>query len=479
MRILFLIIIFFACLSASSQNTFRYIDLDSLKWGLKDFSGKTIIDARYSKIDPLKNGRYVVSKKPMQQGIIDEKGNEILACEYFSIYDEAKDTIIVRKGGKQGVLNTQLDWIIPLKYKYLLKQKESYIVAEENLVGILDANLNLTVPMMYSTIYYPNSLENDYFLVKKGSKSGLIDINNNIIIPIEHDFLSYMESFNYYIGGNAVGVLESQTKVFDSEAKVILSLNNNGVNILTKDRFAVKNNKNLWGVFDKKSKQKIDYQYNMILASEENFYIVQNNELKWGAIDDENNIIIPFLYSEYFNFQYSEPFHFEAKATFVKNKLGKYGFIDKKGIATTEFKYDSTIRLSNGCFLVKIDNKSGLVDKNGKELIKPFYDFINTSSDDILIVGKDKKYYFLKLDNLSVDNKIGYDYIDSFMSNDSDKEFILVRKDGLYGFIDINENIVIPIIYENARPFIDNFASVKLNGKNYIINKSGEKLLHL
>src|SRR5690554_5206537 len=175
MKPLVLIVVFFISLTVSPQNSFRYIDLDTFKWGVKDISGKTIIEAQYSKINSLKNGRYVVTKNPMQQGIIDVKGNEILACEYFSIYDECKDTIIVRKDGRLGLLNSKMEWIIPLKYSYLLKEKNFHFVAENNLLGILDSNLNLTVPMMYSTIYHSNSPDKKHFLAEKNNKLGLID----------------------------------------------------------------------------------------------------------------------------------------------------------------------------------------------------------------------------------------------------------------------------------------------------------------
>lgn len=465
MSYILLIIPFFIFSSVFSQNTFRYINLNTFLWSVKDISGKTIIEPNY-KIGPLKNGRYVVSKTSMQQGIFDEKGVEILSCEYFTIYDESKDTIIVRKNGKLGVLNSKMEWIIPLKYKYLRKEKNFHIIAEDYLFGILNSNLELTVPMTYSTIYHPNSLKEHYFLAEKNQKRGLIDINNNIIIPIDYDFLSHFDNFDYYVGGNIVESLkESQSKVFDSQGKLIFYIENNGVKILTKDRFAVQNDKNLWGVFDKDEKQKIAYQYNNIYScGDDNFYIVQNNQLKWGAVDDNDKVVIPF--------HYNETFYFKGDAAFVKNETGKYGFINKKGINTTEYKYDYIDYLNTGYYRVQIKNKNGLVDKNGIELIVPYYDFINAPFNNLVIAGKDKKYFLLKLDNLASTPTEEYEYIGDF----TDKDLILVKKNGLYGFIDYEGNIVVPIIYENARSYMDGYASVKLKNESYVINKSGQRI---
>lgn len=454
------------CINAFSQdtpNTIRFVDLNTFKWGIKDLSGKTIVEPQYSSINSFKNRRYVVSKTPMQQGMIDEEGKEILPSEYFSIYDEAKDTIIVRKDGKSGILNSSLERILPIKYTSVLKQKNFYIVRENHLSGILDADFNQTVPFIYSTIFHPSSLKSNHFLVEKDSKYGLIDISNNIIIPIEYDFLSFMENFDCYTGGK-----ENQSTIFDLAGNTVFSKDNKGINILTKDRFAVKNDKNLWGVFDGNSNQKINYQYKAILSSSKNFYIAQNSQLHWGAINDDNKIII--------SFEYSEPFSFDGETAFVKDRSGKYGFIDQKGTVTTQFKYDNAVRFSNGYILVKINNRSGLVNKKGKEIIEPYYDFINAPVNNIVIAGKDKKYYFLRLDNLSSDLKKEYDYIQDFMY-DYDKDLILIKKNGLYGFINLHGNMVIPAIYENARAFTDNYASVKLNNETFLINKKGEKLV--
>lgn len=52
-----------------------------------------------------------------------------------------------------------------------------------------------------------------------------------------------------------------------------------------------------------------------------------------------------------------------------------------------------------------------------------------------------------------------------------------VNHDGLYGYVDEEMNIKIPLIYEYANSFHDGFAQVKLNGKWGFINKKNELVI--
>jgi hypothetical protein len=46
-----------------------------------------------------------------------------------------------------------------------------------------------------------------------------------------------------------------------------------------------------------------------------------------------------------------------------------------------------------------------------------------------------------------------------------------VQMSGKWGFIDINENVVIPFMYDDVEPFINGSAEVILDGGWYLIDK--------
>jgi len=432
-----------------------------------DSTGKIIIEPKYSSIDPFKNGRYLLRENTNQYGmrqcLVDEDGNELLPCEYFSIYDIAEDTIIVRKNGLLGILNSNMEWILPLNYKYLIKEKNFFKVAlEKGFMGVLDSNLNQSVPLEYSSIYHPHVLNDFHFIVTKNSKQGLIDINNSIIIPIEFEALAIIVKFNYYIG-----IKNNQTTIFDLEGNIVFSKQTKDLIILTENRFGVVNQNKKWGVFDTMGKQIINYQFNKIIPANDNLYIAQNSEFKWGAINDENKIIIPF--------EYMEPFIFKEGKAFVKNKSGKYGFINLSGQKITEFIYDDAECFNAGYAKVKVNKQSGLIDSNGFEVLEPIYNFISGPFNNLFIMRRANEYFFMPFDQLMNGSRMAYEYINI---NDliQNRELILVKKNGLYGFIDKYENVIIPIIYENAREFNDNHASVLLDNETFVIDKTGKKI---
>lgn len=467
LRRILLLVVLFTNWPTLAQNTFRFIDLNSFKWGVMDTLGKIIIEPKYTNIAPLKFGRYCVSESAMVQGLIDENGNELLDCRYSSIYNIAPDTLLVSRYRLSEILNTKMDPIVPQKYKYLLKIKDFHIVGEDKMLGVLNADLRPSIPMMYTTIYHPNTLDETYFLAEQNRKRGLIDINNNIIIPVEYDFLAYNEQLKYFVGGQiANGREESQTKVFDINGKLVFYKENNGLEVLTKNRFAIKNDKKQWAVFDENAKQLTEFKFNRILSSGkfDSIFIVQNDQLKWGAIDENGNTLIPF--------QFMENFYFKQDAAYVKNNKGKYAFINKKGTNITAFIFDKVESLSTGFYRAQVERKSAIFDLDGNELIAPYYDFINAPINNFVNAIKDKKYYLLTL-NKDTNIIMGeYEYIANVSES---KDFILVKQNGLYGFINYEGKVVVPIIYENARPFMDDFASVKYKNDSYIINKKGER----
>lgn len=68
----------------------------------------------------------------------------------------------------------------------------------------------------------------------------------------------------------------------------------------------------------------------------------------------------------------------------------------------------------------------------------------------------------------SIEPKLEYDKFEPFK-----EELAVVKKDGLYGYINYKGEEVIPLKYEYAKDFSDGLAEVKQNGKYGFIDKSG------
>jgi len=101
--------------------------------------------------------------------------------------------------------------------------------------------------------------------------------------------------------------------------------------------------------------------------------------------------------------------------------------------------YDDIIYKFNDYFIVKDNNKSGIISKSGVELVSTSYDEIlyNNIYDSYIKVKNNNLYGILDLDNGNVIIDTKYEDI-----NVSDSKYYSVLKDGLWYVIDNQENII-------------------------------------
>lgn len=120
-------------------------------------------------------------------------------------------------------------------------------------------------------------------------------------------------------------------------------------------------------------------------------------------------------------------------------KNRKFGFISQNGkvFKSAEFDYASDFR-GNYANIIK-DSIPGLLSKNGKIKYFPEYSITYWNEDELgLAIKKDK-----------------------------------------YGFINRKGKVIVPIIYDDAFPFYNGFASVKKGEKWFYIDKRGNELEYL
>lgn len=119
----------------------------------------------------------------------------------------------------------------------------------------------------------------------------------------------------------------------------------------------------------------------------------------------------------------------------IKDSL-KYGFINHKGKEVFEENYSYASDFFNGKSNIIIDSISGILFKDGTKKMFPEYNAT-----------------FWYKGNLGI-----------------------VIKDGKYGFINKNGKVIIQLIYEDAFPFYQGYASVKANDKWNYVNENGLKM---
>lgn len=158
----------------------------------------------------------------------------------------------------------------------------------------------------------------------------------------------------------------------------------------------------------------------------------ENEHLKWGFIDEFGREMIPF--------EYVEVREFDEYGVAVARKGEEYYMLDTQGmhIGNTAYSFVDTVNCKPGTYIVKKDDKAGIVDSQGKYVLAP-----------------------------------EYDDLDGFESG-----FARVCIDGKWGFMNENYEIVIPCKFDKEYWFgIPECTSAAVNKRWGVIDSKGEWII--
>ena len=394
-----------------------------------DKVSKGLADAckRYDNINVFHCGLAMV-EKGNKFGFIDKLGSEIIPCEYDEATDFENDYSVVKKNDLEGVINRNGHIVIPIKYEYVSMNSDTSFCARIN------------------------------------EKSGVLDKKGNVIIPFEYDYCDHYTDGFYVI--------------------------------------RPKKDRTVFGLIDKKTRKLLNNKYydNIKYGFSDGLCAVEVNG-KWSYIDKSGEIIIS-------NEKYSDGYEldgdvfnkglasissggeikreFTASVRTLKISPHRFVFIDKKGNIVSEpitGYYDDFVSaygyyvVTNYSESISEPEKQGIINGYGNWVVPMDYWFLfyfdeETIEDGIIFVNKYK------------DKWGAFDIISGKMIIPCEKSFNInpytyskglftVEKDGLYGWMNKHQEIVIPCIYDSAGSFSEGFACVSKNGVLGYVDKYG------
>ncbi len=337
-----------------------------------------------------------------------------------------------------GLIDGQNNILIEFEYENIepvvdtnLSARVVYLVTKKNKQGIIDDQGHILTYFKFDEIkifpffikgveeiYYSNDATRaDIFKAKKNGKWGIISFDGQYLTEFVYDDISNMkEFFNATKTDGDKGV----TDIITSNGTIVASFEDS----------------------------KLYY-----LGSGRKNYFYENKKLI-GFLDTNFRIITPLLYenieaisvtnsNENSQSGFGKFFDCSGLYSFIRN--GLFGFVDYNGIEVISPKYTEIGPFINGYITVYIKDKVyGAVDLSGKEILPCQYDRIFGFTEGLFCV-------------------FGYG---------SSKQN---KKKGC-GFIDVNNKIVVPLIYESVTFFSGGKSRVKdKNGYKYDIDKKGNK----
>lgn len=352
-------------------------------------------------------------------GIINDKGQTVLPCEYSCIrFQDHSDLIMVAKNSNSaGFMNRKLEWVIPPKFQadnWVELEIDDFfeyglvVVSDQNdRDGVFDSTGLEILPCRYKSIRIANP---NLFIVTDWDNriSGAVNRNGDTVVPFGNQML-----YCYYGTPFIEIVRDGKSGVLNAQGKPLLPCVFDGLELssgITQGRFPCK---------------RVD---------------------KWGVVDSLGNSVLPFAYN------------------------GKIYTISNMNLFA--------VRLQP---MFDDDNGVALVNLQGKVLASKLSFWMESiSGKSIAALSYQDDYSRLQMDIYDESGQLLDSYDD--MNYDEVGEYygrismIPVKRNGKWGFVNRDFELIVPCQYENAF-FGWGYAGVETVNGFLLIDERGEKVV--
>jgi hypothetical protein len=385
--------------------------------GLLDKNFKELFPTIYEDVTELESGIFHITDKYQKQWLMDIDGKK-LSDKFDDIEQEFDDNYTavgykVSTKGKDGFIDLNYKSIIPASYVELSKITmgcNDYIFSytdNSNKYGLLDKSGKKLGKAIYSSVNN-SSYFGKYILVgteKKAKKQrkkksddlyfedeysytpstyGLVDLTGKMVLKAIYDDYSnsYGETSVIILkkGSNYVALDANLAPVFNKDFSYVESLGDlYKVQLGGVDNGYGTPDGGVFGLYDKNGKEIIPVQYEDITQigyESTNGYIIKRNG-KYGICSANGKVLMEPQYSE---------MNCEGDLCIVsrfieqseQTKMGLINHNSLKEIVPTTYEHIESLSYE-GDYLIKSNNKFGLISKTGKVILPANYNFLKAT----------------------------------------------------------------------------------------------------
>ncbi len=405
------------------------------------------------------NGKY---------GLINLSGKKITKPIYDDIQalEYKEGMLTVKQNDKFGIININGDEIIKVKYdgiqadQYSLNEnhnkKAGFIVSIKTNDGYKFGYINYKGKTLLETEYneiarinYINDDESVYLVAFKNGQAGLFK-NKSKVLENEYEDIQFDNINNLLIlqrnGKQGVSDLDGK-KIIQLEYDNII-ITGNSINAQKGDEVTVFNSEG--------EKLKNSNFISVLETDNKNYFITIDKNENYGVIDKDDNVIIDNKYTfiDYLFDNY-----------FVAQNEQKIGIVDDKGKEVIKFDYDVLQKIEGTDLIQGIKNGNiDLIDKNMKKILTMKNAQIDIKENYIKIYNSEDRKY-LQYDGKEVSN----------INVIKEAKLFAKKSNNKWGFVDKNGNIKIQYTYDMVTELNEyGYAGIKLNGKWGVINSEGK-----
>jgi hypothetical protein len=347
--------------------------------------------------------------------------------------------------------------IIPAEYEQLGFFKEGLAFAVKNgLYGYIDKGNRIVIEFEYDL---GSDFENGRAIVEKSGKIGMIDRSGNVIFPIEFMDLGQLSE------GLVYGAKDSLYAYYD-----------NNYNLRIPERFieAYEFSNGIAKVqvgenqafIDRFGSYAVAPGYPIISFHNDSLLVFSDGELE-GIMRKNFHIIVPAQFEVIGQLSLD-------RALVMSNNL--IGYIDGKGTVVIQPQFEEypnylkRAQFHSNLAVIRLKGKFGIIDKSGKVIIPTTYNEIGDISS-LVAYSKGKGWGFIDLNN-KVIIQPEFDYAESFKDG-----MAIVEKMTLQGLINAKKEIIIPIEFTSVSKLSKDLFIVSNGSKFGVYSSTGEVLV--
>ena len=222
-----------------------------------------------------------------------------------------------------------------------------------------------------------------------------------------------------------------------------------------------------------KNNEQLFTNYNKVEALEnydsaENVWYEKNvlkveKDGKWGLIDTNGKEISEIIYDNIKTLK-------GIQNSIIVEKEGKYGLLNCNGVKILDTNYSEILNFGddyiNGYITKNQDGKFGIVNVSGEQVLENNYEEIyNIYSDKYFVIGENGNQQLINKDKEKVLTE-NFDEIKQITSTG-----VIYVKDGKYGFMDFEGNIIIEASYDVLNEINTGIFLAQKDGKAGLIDK--------
>ena len=456
---------------------------DKYLYGILDNRAKPVLQINYNRIIPLSDTYYEVTLND-ETAVFNAEGKNLSGFQLDSVRVIDDDKIQTFKNGKTGMITNHGSVIIQPVYKSLIVEdgkvraqkfrewlafdsgnaqlssyqydniaplgKELYKVAVSEAEALIHMKDSLLTP--FSNLEILDQYD-EWISIKKEDKCGVLHFNGEIFLEPYYDSVKYFK--NIFVvkykrdGKRGWSMVNLRGDVVtDQVYDQIEWLGDSYFKALRDDH---------WGVVNSLGKEIIFCKYDSIVQYTQGKLLVkflgEDGILKldgnWEIFPQKKDIEIV------------DPMRY-----LIRSPFGSYVayYPDTKDFTAEYFLYKHGEK-----YIEKtLDLKFGLLDEEGQRVIRPEFDEISKLQEDSIYYARSEKGYSFITKSGSIMNANDNRFEDI---NDMSEEFIGVKIDGRWGFVDINGKLRIANQYDNVGPYNEGLAPIKILGRWGYIDK--------